>query len=166
MPPDSFYHKRQGYNEFKINKNLSTIINLNKYNIHADTTQKNIWTVTGDSLSVFTMDVDHLNITVDDHNIIKYIAVYTKEITFDNYKDWQSNLNSTLIIVNGDVGKQNSDDLSRRSSKDLLFAWSFQKTQTSVSLKLSKASKLATNIKCNYIFTWREKKKDFLDVKY
>ena len=163
---DNLYAQKKGYKEIQIGATLDSIKALHKYKILPDTTQKNGWLIIGDSLRVFLMDVDHLGVTVDNNHVIKRITLYSKQIVFDDYKDWLWNLKYFINVVNSDVGKLNSNDLSRPSDKDMYFAWSFVDTKTALFLNVPMVDTFATNFKSNYVFAWVEDENNIDDLKF
>jgi hypothetical protein len=161
----NLYAQKKGYKEIQIGSTLDSIQALHKYKISPDT-QKNSWIITGDSLRIFLTDADHLEIGVDDNHIIKRIDLFTKYKNYDNYDDWLSGLKYIINVINSDVGKLNSDDVSRTSSKDMWIAWSFTDTKTALILDVPKVDKFTTDFKGSYSLTWIEDPHNFADQKF
>jgi hypothetical protein len=162
----SLYAQKKGYGEIQIGKSLKAIRALNKYKLFADTSKQNTWVVGNDSLRIFMTDIARLEIRVDKKEIIQTVTAYTADTIFTSYKDWLSSLKYMLNAINADVGKINSDDLSRPSNADFSFAWSFNDTKTALAIKVPKADRSLKWYKGNYTLIWFEDKNNMAGYRY
>lgn len=162
----SLFAQKLGYREIQIGKTLKNIKALHKYKLTPDTAHNNRWFVTGDSLRIFLTDIGHLEITVDKNEVIKWVAAYTKERVFEDCKDWLYELGYLLNVINSDVGKLNSSDVSRPMNSQLLLAWSFTDTKTALLLATKKVDKSIFRLEGNYILTWAEDPNNMAGLKF
>lgn len=162
----NLYAQKKGYKEIQIGANLTTITALHKYQIISEKSKRNSWVVTSDSLRMFLMDIDRLEVIVNDSNVIKRISAYPKKTISDNFEDWQYNLKFLINVVNSDVGKLNSANVDRPSDNDLCFAWSFVDTKTVLFLFVPMVDRFATKVNNDYSFVWIEDQKNLADLKF
>ena len=162
----SLFAQKLGYKEIQIGKTLKNIKDLQKYKLTPDTAHNDRWFITGDSLRIFLTDIGHLEITVDKNEVIKWVAAYTKERVFEDYKDWLYELGYLLNVINSDLGKLNSSDVSRPLDSQLSLAWSFTDTKTALSLATKKVDKSIFRLKGNYTLTWAEDPHNMAGLKF